>query len=446
MLPRSRLILRGNTISNIRYVTGVLPSYTNVSIMTSIPNRYYSIAPVNQEDLTFNGITQKYAEFSTYLDELSKVRPIYNRSNLIKNLDQIYTEYRKILQNPDTKLNSLKLHDTNVVLSMFLKLHRLKRAHNVLSDLINMDETLIFGDSRDINTVRNYLNVRCGSYVDMWYGERSYIVIDNSYVFDIIEYSLKNGLSYWDNEICYALGKSNQIDLLNQFTMKKWNISINESIDEAQPGMEPPSSDIIVTLMRIIRYVYKDGTEEANKFLNNIIKQYPNMNLSINFWRNLLLEGSSPLRGNKHFKIENENGLNNWRTMRDWYAMRNKRIPFDTSITRELYRVVERTKQLKDCVDIYTSCFTEFYNQRNKITKAEWSIINKYQRFILRRLVNKKNAKKAEDFITQWSIDNENEKLLRSFVNYLTLLKNKKKVSKNYDEMIEDDMILGPLW
>ena len=446
MLARSQLILRGNIISNIRNVTGVLPSSIDVSFMTSFSNRFYTTTPMNQGDLSINGITQKYANFSTYLDELSKVRPIYNRGNLIKNLDQIYVEYQKILQNPDTKLNSLKLHDTNVVLSMFLKLHRLKRAHNVLSDLINMDRSLVFGDSRDFNTVRNYLNVRCGAYVDMWYSERSYIVIDNSYVFNIIEYSLKNGLSYWDNEICYALGKSNQIDLLNQFTMKKWNISINESMSEVQPGMMPPSSDIIVTLMRIIRYIYKDGTEEANKFLNNIIKQYPNMNLSINFWRNLLLEGSSPLRGNKHYKIGNENGLNNWRTMKDWYTMRNKRIPFDSSITRELYRVVERTKKLKDGVDIYTTCFTEFYNQRNKITKAEWSIINKYQRFILRRLINKKNAKRTEDFITQWSIDSENEKLLRSFVNYLTLLKNKKEVTKNYDEMIEDDMILGPLW
>lgn len=446
MLARSQLILRGNIISNIRNVTGVLPSSIDVSFMTSFSNRCYTTTSMNQGDLSINGITQKYANFSTYLDELSKVRPIYNRGNLIKNLDQIYVEYQKILQNPDTKLNSLKLHDTNVVLSMFLKLHRLKRAHNVLSDLINMDRSLVFGDSRDVNTVRNYLNVRCGAYVDMWYSERSYIVIDNSYVFNIIEYSLKNGLSYWDNEICYALGKSNQIDLLNQFTMKKWNISINESMSEVQPGMMPPSSDIIVTLMRIIRYIYKDGTEEANKFLNNIIKQYPNMNLSINFWRNLLLEGSSPLRGNKHYKIGNENGLNNWRTMKDWYTMRNKRIPFDSSITRELYRVVERTKKLKDGVDIYTTCFTEFYNQRNKITKAEWSIINKYQRFILRRLINKKNAKRTEDFITQWSIDSENEKLLRSFVNYLTLLKNKKEVTKNYDEMIEDDMILGPLW
>ncbi|KAG0671161.1 ATPase expression protein [Maudiozyma exigua] len=442
MLGRSRLVFCENAIPNIRNAKRILP----LAVKFPIATRYYTTAPVSQSDLAINGVTQKYAEFSTYLDELSKVRPIYNKANLIKNLDQIYAEYQKILQNPDTRLNSLKLHDTNVTLSMFLKLHRLKRAHNVLTDLIHMDESLVFGESRDIDTVRSYLNVRCGAYVDMWYSERSYIVIDNTYVFDLIEYSLKNGLSYWDSEICYALSKSNQLNLLNQFTMKKWNISINESIIDVQQGMVPPSSEVIVTLMRIIRYIYKDGTEEANRFLNNITKQYPTMNLNINFWRNLLLEGSSPLRGNTHFKTGNENGLNNWRTMKEWYTMRNKQIPFDNSITRELYRVVERTKKIKDCIDIYTNCFSEFYNQRNKITKAEWSIINKYQKFILRRLINKKNSKRTEDFITQWSIDNENEKMLRNFVNYLTLLKNKKKVTQKYDEMIEDDMILGPLW
>ncbi|CAB4252622.1 similar to Saccharomyces cerevisiae YMR282C AEP2 Mitochondrial protein, likely involved in translation of the mitochondrial OLI1 mRNA [Maudiozyma barnettii] len=392
-----------------------------------------------------NGIPSKYADFSKNLDEMSKYKFIPNKTDFIKNLDQVYYEYQGIM-NQSQELDALKLRDTNLFLGMFLKLGRLKRAHDVLTDLIQLDESLVFGEARDIDTVRNYLKVRCGSYSNLWYGDRSYEITDDTYIFNLIDYSLQNKFSYWDTEICYTLGRMNRIELLNKFTTKKWGISIQGPDFVSGEVHKAPNSEVVTALMKVICYIYSDGMHEANKFLNGILEKHPNINLDINFWRQLMLEGCSPKRGNKDFAVGNENGLDCWNTMKQWHNMRRRTIPFDYSITKELYRILERTKNLKDCIAVYTNCFTEFYEQRNKIENSEWSIICKYQKFIIRRLINKKKYSKTEEFITQWSLDSGNEAMLRKFSSYLIVLKNNKKTNENYDEMVDDDTILGPLW
>lgn len=388
-------------------------------------------------------VSKKYAEFSIYLDEMWHIKTIKNKSSYIKKLSQAYEEFQSLLSQTN-ELDALKIHDMNVFLDIFLRLGQLKKAHIVLNDLIDHDSSLIHGDSRDIDTVRNYLRVRCGSFSEMWYSDRSYNIIDTSFVYNIMEYCLTNKFSFWDKEICYALGYMNSMEIFEKFINKKWGISLRNEVIASDID-NCPSVEIISAIVKSICYIYEGGIIEINKFLNILVKRYPNVKLDINFWRTLILEGNRVNRTTK-FKNKNGNELDNWKSMKEWYEIRNRIIPFDYSTVKELYEIVERTKNLKDAVDIYCSCFTKFYKQRNKISANDWAIISKYQKFIIRRLVNKKKFNKTNDFIAKWSIDSNNENMLREFANYLKIVKKNRKVGKSYDEMIEDDMILGPLW
>ena len=365
---------------------------------------------------TFNGISRKYADFSTHLDQISNMKIGANKTGFIKNMDQVYHEYRSMLSQSET-LDALKLHDLNVFISTFLKLGRLKRAHEVLEDLLRLDKSLVHGESRDISTVRNYLNLRCGSFHKLWYSDRGYEVTDMSYVYDLVEYSLEKGVSYWDTEIIHALGKMNRLELLSKFMQRKWGLALSDQ-GESSDTVECPPAAVTSAVVRVLCYAYDDGSAQSNKFLNVLIQRYPQAELDINFWRMLILEAAKAHRGSgvasaSEYAASNENALDAWRAMKQWYGMRKQLAPFDYSITKEMYRVLEHTKDVRNCLDVYCSLFAGFYKQRNAIEGPEWALIYQYQKFILRRLVNKRKYEKAGTFISEWSLSDNNTRALQ---------------------------------
>ena len=421
------------------------------------------MAPPHEEPtVEKNELTAKQLMSISINESLSRANRWMYLSNRTKHANEVIEIYKNF--SSDLRTDNLTygdIYDMNTFVGFFLKLGRLKNAQVVLSDLLRLQPSLLYGDTIDVLTVRNYLKVNCGADVSAWgrsgsgRGQGRYRVLDETFVYHLIEYSLKVGVDFWDTEICYGLGYMNNISTMEKFVARRYGIDADVPLTSNNKTRFQLNCKIVEAMFS--SYAYNDrNIVRATEMMNKLFGRHRDITLDEDFWRCVI--GWATRYDLVKFKETREKPVNYiecWKAMKTWHERNKRRIPYDYTILEDLYEVIFKTNNLLLALDVYANCFTKFYEEsRVIISKTDLKLIQKYQNFIVRRLLNKKKSGKAQEFIEEWSIDAENRKRLEDFKAHLIDLKASKETARTnaklqelYDkEDDENGLFMGKVW
>ncbi|CAR29672.1 hypothetical protein ZYGR_0AD03560 [Zygosaccharomyces rouxii] len=451
--------------------------YTKLLIRLSVDNH------LNNEYIsglfTTGGLTK--SEYSLFINKLlseeeldvklSNVIPDTPHTELIYKLYEFYCDHIVDQHN----LTPLQLYDLNLFLKTFIAEAQLSKAHNVLDFILLRRPLNDLLANTDVEILIQFLRLKCGALSKFWkiqpasqrnstaitLGEKasdchlakSYKFQNEKVLLQIInsvlgEHNWKNRRSpKLDAAIIYSLGYLGQTDLIEKYVNRTWSPSKDEGVKTN------PNSDLLVAVLT--SYCVKEGNmRKGLEVLDRFIRDYPEVELDPLFWRRLLQLSSLLWDKKRDRKATLSHGC--WTIMKQWHAQRQRKIPYDYGIMKELYPIFVRTKNKNGALEVITkSFFGAFIQPEFTIRPNELSLLCKYQRFILKMIALKGNYHKGFEFCQEWSFSSTNKFELQSYFmkwrgiheqRRTSQSKQKAALQEKYDEMEEDDMLLGRLW
>lgn len=402
--------------------------------------------------------------------KLSNVIPDTPHTELIYKLFEVYCDQ---ISNQE-HITPLELHDLNLFVKKFVSEGQLGKAQRVLDYILDRRPLEALLENAEVDILIQILRLRCGALPRYWkvhpatqqfslarrLGEGksscrltgSYTCQDDKIILQIINTVL--GDRNWTNRhsleldtaIVYSLGYLGQIDLIEKYIKHKWTPA-----DGAAGAY--PNSDLLVAI--VTSYCMKDGNmKQALQVLDQFIKHYPRVELNAVFWRRILQLSSAMWDKKKDRKASVSHGC--WLILKQWHSERKIQIPIDYGILQELYPIFAHTRNGKGAMEVLTQFFlSSFIKPEFAIRDNEMALLRKYQKLILKLTAARGNYHKCLQFCKEWSINRENRLELQSyFFERREAYDRKRKSQKEkqatlqlkYDQMEEEDMLLGRLW
>ncbi|CCK72106.1 Aep2p KNAG_0J00230 [Huiozyma naganishii CBS 8797] len=395
----------------------------------------------------FNILSPTAMQFSVLLNRVlasQNYRHLDSKENVEK-FFAIFMRYKGAIALQSNKLTQIQLHDFNLMCDYFIACNQLKKAQLIMDFLLQQDVKF------DVFMIKNYTKLRCGSsFGKQTLNNKAYKVFDQNTVFQLIgKVEADRKFAFWNNEIVSSLGYTNNITLMEIYIWDLWRISIHDhsteniKIDHLQQGDAMyPSSKVLATI--VSSYARHDQTmKRAVDIVERFAKSYPKLLLNVHFW-STLLNCAIKCGGSK----DPSQFLACWNLMKKWHTQRSKLMPFQSALLVTILRYMRQTSNLHGTVDILQYWLGPLYLKRGNIPEFERDVLIKYQKQILRKLVDKRKYNWCTAFIDQWSIDASNKEDLEAFYeSRVDVRESKTRREKAYDDMDDDeDMIIGRLW
>ncbi|SCU99853.1 LAMI_0G01266g1_1 [Lachancea mirantina] len=383
---------------------------------------------------------------------------------------QLFEIYRNTV-NPSC-MTPLQLHDLNEFIRYFLRVDQLKRAQIVLQFILDCNDGEL---PRDTKSASHFLQCRCGALPRNWKVNRvrlkdatrpatrrvqrpnSYKAFDRKVLLQLLN-DIRNPNSVWqsltdtrlESSLIYALGFTGQLHLLEQHVYDSWGVQCDHKWPNAVRERVPPNSDILIAILS--SFASQNELTSALRLLDAFIKQFPQLELSPLFWRRLFqwnaISWDRPADPKaKIFK-------DCWEIMIDWHKTRRRPLQMDTVLFTEKFKILKLTGDYKEAMNILETCLSPLY-MRPQLSAGEASLLQKWQKLIIKSMVSRQSNLKASQFIKEWSFSRQNELLLRDYFEarksiYIRKIERKiqehASIQRSYDEEEEDDMLLGKLW
>ncbi|GAV55969.1 hypothetical protein ZYGR_0AZ01410 [Zygosaccharomyces rouxii] len=428
---------------------------------------------------TTGGLTK--SEYSLFINKLLSEKELDVRlSNVIADtphtelIYRLYEFYRDHIVDRNS-LTPLQLYDLNLFLKTFLAEAQLSKAHSVLDFILlrrPLNELLANGN---VEILIQFLRLKCGALSKYWKiqpasqrnstgvalaGKASNCRLAKSYKFQnekVLLHIINSVLGdrSWNNKrspnldaaIVYSLGYLGQTDLIEKYVNHTWSPSNGVELKTN------PNSELLVAILT--SYCVREGNmRKGLELLDRFTGDYPEVELDYLFWRRLLQLSSLLWDKKRDRKATLSHGC--WTIMKQWHTQRQRKIPYDYGIMKELYPIFVRTKNKSGALEVVTkSFFGAFIQPEFTIRPNELSLLCKYQKFILKTIALKGNYRKGFEFCQEWSFSSTNRfELQKHFMQWRNIYEQRRALQseqkaalqEKYDEMEEDDMLLGRLW
>lgn len=419
-------------------------------------------------------------EFSMFVNRLLKERNLEAKlSNIVPDtvhteilfrLFEIYCEFA--LETPAGRLTVSELHDINLFIKTFIKEAQLGKAQQCLQFILDrqgLESTLRSGD---VSTIVHFLQLRCGAVAKFWDAAQGGMLGQSSSTFKqpksfkswnnqafskVISVILKDkswlsrNSTELNSAIIYSLANMGQEKLIEQFIELKWGVTQSGSV-KLHNAVAPEAETLIAI---ISSFCLKAGDmSKGLAYLDQLLKQYPEIRLEKLFWRRLLQLSfqSWDKRKDKKGQVCHAS----WNIMKQWHDEKAVNMPYDHGTLALLHQLFQTTNNGREAVEVISRCFGSLYAKQDyQISASEMGLLQKYQKLALKTMALKGNYHKPLQFIKEWHIDATNQQQL---IQYFTRQRERYILRQNrigakrdelqtqYDAMEEEDMLLGRLW
>lgn len=386
---------------------------------------------------------------------------------------RLYHIYRVFVVNKSNRtLDAMILYDLNKFAKLFIKLNDLPTARAVFQLILKNSKD---GEiPKDADTINLYLKLYCGGITKFWlkptnrdnfhdfssgtskketWQVSSYPAVSKTQflaflrkVLEDPEYSkLRN--CEMESLLVHSLGYYKDLHFLNRFLEVIYGVSNNGTINKDITASKKlyPNYQLLSSI--ITSYSYNDQISTGITTLAGFMKKYPDINLEKLFWRRLAQWSCKSWDR----KLDRSASVPKkcWQIMIQWHASKNKNIPFDQKMMLERLLFLQRRGDYISAMNDIKNTFKSVYLKAPRdVFILERLVLFKYQKFIIKKLVNKSQTKKAIDFINEWQIDYENGLFLQDYYQLMVQIKEKNdaasKSSKRVDD--EDDDFNFPLF
>ncbi|QLQ81797.1 hypothetical protein HG537_0G00510 [Torulaspora globosa] len=420
------------------------------------------------------------SEFSMLVNRLLKERNLESKlSNIVPDtvhteilfrLFEIYCEFA--LENPAGKLTVSELYDVNLFIRTFIKEAQLGKAQRCLQFILDRQGLEYTLHSGDVSTIVHFLQLRCGAVAKFWDAAQGGMLGQNSNSFKqpktfkswnnqafskVISVILKD--KSWLNRnstelnsaIIYSLANMGQTKLIEQFIELKWGVTQSGSV-KLHNAVAPEAGTLIAIVSSFC--LKASDMSKGLAYLDQLLKQYPEIKLEKLFWRRLLQLSFQSWEKRKDKKGQVCHA--SWNIMKQWHDEKGVNMSYDHGTLELLHQLFQTTNSGREAVEVISRCFGSLYAKQDyQISASEMGLLQKYQKLALKTMALKGNYHKPLQFIKEWHIDGTNQQHL---IQYFTrqrqryILRQKRISAKRdelqiqYDAMEEEDMLLGRLW
>lgn len=355
----------------------------------------------------------------------------------IQSIESFYSIFKRY-QEEFTDINGPIYHDFNKLCQYFIECKQLGKGQTVLEFLFKSN-----APKTDILFLTNYLNLRCGSDISLW-NYKKYKIFDYMTISQLSHEFGKSG--YLDKQLIQSFGYMKNITHLEQYINAIWNVSMHPTTEESvqtvgltNKDLLYPTNDLLLSIMS--SYYYNDGNiSRAFTILDLFLKKYPDIALDHKFWysflKNCIILSKS---------TTDSNITQIWNAMKLWYGNVND-IPFDGEVLLLAYPILKENNNSYYANEIYNYCIGPYVAKNPNLSSLELKTVTLYQKYIIRKHIDKKHMGLARDFISKWAFSLTNKEDLVKLYQTRANVRKKKPVEFSYDDADDDDNIFTPLW
>lgn len=390
------------------------------------------------------------------------VQFINNQPIYINAVNKIFQNFTKLV-NSDEQLNVNELHNLNVLCDMLIGFYQITKAREIIRFIFSHNS--IF----DVFSISNYLKLRSGADFKTWY--RPFYQFTDSQtpisLLEKIQHTRLQSSRLLLDDVILSLGYFARKDLLLNVISQVWGISVHdantipnvnetialddkEKIPENENDLLYPTSNTLLNIFRsMVRLKENTADKTHTVILSKFLDKYPNIVLSANFWSDIFHTTVS--KSLKDVKSD-EDIVEVYSIYRKRYQSHKILPKLDIRIYYKLYFVLQRNKNLI----LIQSLLSDMLAQYAATGEVELKqCIEHYQKYIVKRLINKVNAPVDFDlYVEKYSINAENKLFLHKFKDTIiskriVARKQKQMFKRKQKEIImdeDDDGIIEKFW